>query len=82
MLHPERVRGLKQTGVKMIKRDMTHISLHLDSAIAKAARIQAINDGVSLKAWISETIIRQLAVSRQKPPLQAGKSATGDRVTA
>ena len=50
----------------MIKKDMTHISLHMDAALAKAARIQAINDGVSLKAWISQAIIRQLG-SESRP---------------
>jgi predicted HicB family RNase H-like nuclease len=57
----------------MVKRDMTHISLHLDLSVAKAVRIQAINEGVSLKAWITEAIIQQLAVSGQEP--QAGKTA-------
>jgi hypothetical protein len=45
----------------VVKRDIAHISLHLDSALAKAVRIQAINDGVSLKAWISQALIRRLA---------------------
>ncbi|MDR1325490.1 MAG: type II toxin-antitoxin system HicB family antitoxin [Treponema sp.] len=45
----------------MKQRDITHISLRLDLALAKAVRIQAINDGVSLKAWISQALIRRLA---------------------
>jgi hypothetical protein len=64
---------------------MTHISLHFDSAVAKAVRIQAINEGVSLKAWITEAIMRQLVAEetalrdvdlvRQELPKQAGKTA-------
>ncbi|MDR1324499.1 MAG: hypothetical protein LBK00_00500 [Treponema sp.] len=45
----------------MKQRDITHIFLRLDLALAKAARIQAINDGVSLTAWISHAIVMRLA---------------------
>jgi hypothetical protein len=49
----------------MTKRDMAHISLHLDSAVAKAARIQAIKEGVSLKAWVTQAIMRQLGENQR-----------------
>jgi predicted HicB family RNase H-like nuclease len=54
---------------------MTHISLHFDSAVAKAVRIQAITEGVSLQAWITEAIMRQLAVAGQEPEPPQGKTA-------
>jgi hypothetical protein len=66
----------------------THISLHMDSELARAARIQAITDGMSLKAWVSQAIIRQLAaeettvgdnkqVGLVEQETQAGKDGVG-----
>jgi predicted HicB family RNase H-like nuclease len=47
--------------MKKAKNENVHVSAHVAPEIAKAAKIAAINEGVSLQAWISQAIIRQLA---------------------
>jgi predicted HicB family RNase H-like nuclease len=51
------------------------VSAHVAPEIAKAVKIQAINEGISLQAWITEAIMRQLAVAGQEPEPPQGKTA-------
>jgi predicted HicB family RNase H-like nuclease len=59
--------------MKKVQEKTIHLSAKLTPEVARAAKIQAITEGVSLQAWISQAIIRQLAVSKQEPTTQAGK---------
>jgi predicted HicB family RNase H-like nuclease len=64
--------------VKKAKGETTHISANVASDIARAARIQAITEGVSLQEWISQAIRMQLEKSStdyQTLAVQHGKQA-------
>jgi hypothetical protein len=62
--------------VKKAKGETIHLSAHVAPEIAKAVKIQAITEGISLQAWITEAIMRQLAVSGQ----ESKSAAWGDPV--
>jgi predicted HicB family RNase H-like nuclease len=47
--------------VKKAKGETIHVSAKVSPDVAKAAKIQAIKDGVSLQAWISQAITLRLA---------------------
>jgi predicted HicB family RNase H-like nuclease len=65
--------------VEKRKEETVHISANVAPEVAKAAKIQAIKDGMSLQAWISQAIMRRLAAvqtipeSEQEPPKGASK---------
>jgi hypothetical protein len=66
--------------VKKTKDGQVHISAHVSPEVAKAAKIQAIDEGMSMQAWLTRAIMRQLGVSEgtasghRLPAEQAGKT--------
>jgi predicted HicB family RNase H-like nuclease len=42
------------------KEELFHLSINIDKETAKAAKIQAINEGVSLRRWITTAIMQRL----------------------
>jgi hypothetical protein len=55
-----------------------HVSAFVPQDVAKAAKIQAITEGLTLQDWITQAIIRQLAESGKIPEGRAW----GDRLPA
>jgi predicted DNA binding CopG/RHH family protein len=51
-----------------VKEKMFHLSINIALEVIKNAKIQVITEGMNFQAWITQAIIRQLAVLRQEPP--------------
>jgi hypothetical protein len=59
-----------------VKEKMFHLSINIALEVIKNAKIQTIAEGMSFQAWITQAIIRQLAVSGQ----ESKSAAWGDPV--
>jgi predicted HicB family RNase H-like nuclease len=57
------------------KGEFVHISALVSPDIAKAAKIQAISEGVSLQDWISQAVMLRLQKNSSGPVTRRGKTA-------